>query len=152
MSLLSKSRRVIRRLLDHPETWGQVGRYAIGGACCATLNIVIVKAATEQGVWYVGSVGLASVISYTLSFCLHKYWAFRDPDLSRVHEQFGMHILVGLSSILLDMLLVYLLVEWTALHYLASQILAMLLIAVMNFFFYRLIIFRSPKEAILEAL
>lgn len=63
-----------------------------------------------------------------------------------------MHILVGLSSIALDMMLVYALVEWTRLHYLSSQLLAMLAIAVINFFFYRLIIFRSPKEAILEAL
>lgn len=152
MSLLAKSRRVIQRLLDHPETWGQVARYAAGGAACAILNVLLVKEATERGLWYVGSVGFASVISYSLSFCLHKYWAFRDPDLSRVHEQFGMHILVGLSSIVLDMLFVYSLVEWTKLHYITSQLLAMLAIAVINFFFYRLIIFRSPKEAILEAL
>lgn len=148
-----KSRRVIQRLWNHPETGGQVARFAIGGAFCAFLNVLILKVATESfGLWYVGSVGLAAMVSYSLSFGLHKYWAFRDHDLSRVQIQLGMHIALGISNIFLDMLLVYAFVERTSLHYIGSQILAMLLIAVMNFFFYRLLIFRSPKEAILEAL
>ena len=152
MTLLRKFWRIVCALWVHPETGGQVARFALGGAFCAFLNVLIVKTATERGVWYVGSVGVASLVSYSLSFCLHKYWAFSDHDTSRMQLQLGMHIMLGISNIFIDMALVYAFVEWGHLHYIASQVLAMLLIAVMNFFFYRLIIFRSPQEALIEAI
>lgn len=152
MSPIRRFWRIVCALWVHPETGGQVARFALGGAFCAFLNVLIVKIATERGIWYVGSVGIASLVSYSLSFGLHKYWAFSDHDTSRMQLQLSMHVMLGISNIFIDMALVYAFVELAHLRYIGSQVLAMLLIAVMNFFFYRLIIFKSPKEALVEAI
>lgn len=141
-------------LLRHEALLEQVARFLVGGGTAALVNVLVLMLFTEVfHVWYVVSVGIASVCSFVTSFLFHKYWTFEHREGSRA-KQFAMHATLGVWNVLFGMAMVYAFVEWAGLHYVLAQILMIAITAVLNFLIYRFVIFRrvQGEQAVVETL
>lgn len=120
-------------------------RYLVAGATAALANFAMLYALTEYaGIWYLFSSVFAVVVGFIVAFLLQKFWTFRNMHLSTVHVQFFLHILLSLANLALNTIALYVLVEYVRVWYLFGQVLCAVLLAVMNYFFYKRYIF--PRE------
>lgn len=143
------------RLLAHEALLEQIARFLLGGGTAALVNVGLLAFLTELvGLWYVLSVGIASVCSALTSFLFHKYLTFTDRRRTQAGRQLAMHLVLGAWNVIFGMGFVYALVEWLGMHYIAAQILMIVFTAIQNFLIYRFWIFRreSPELATIDAL
>jgi putative flippase GtrA len=123
----------------------QVGRYVCAGGTVALISVLMVYFFTDiVGLWYIGSAVCASVVSVMVSFVLQKFWTFSK----RGHKDTARELMLFFGNTFLNFLtniiLLYVLVEYAHVWYVGAQIIALAVIAVLNFFMYRYIIF--PKR------
>ena len=132
----------------HEVVWKYrfVGKYIVAGGTAATTNLLFLYFFTAVvGLWYVFSAVLAFIIAFVVSFCLQKFWTFEDHSTESVHAQAAFYLVVATINLCLNTALIYVLVEYFAIHYLLAQIMTGTVIACESFFVYRRFIFR-PKQ------
>ena len=142
-------------VFTHEALLEQIARFLLGGGTAALVNVGLLAFLTELvGLWYVLSVGIASVCSALTSFLFHKYLTFTDRRRAQAGRQLVMHLVLGAWNVIFGMGFVYALVEWLGMHYIAAQILMIVFTAIQNFLIYRFWIFRreSPELATIDAL
>ena len=88
---------------------------------------------------------LAFLISYAVSFMMQKYWTFGDMSRDRIEMQVVAYLSVALINLCLNTLLMYAFVDLMHLHYMVSQFMTSILIAIESFLIYRLI-FRDTNK------
>jgi dolichol-phosphate mannosyltransferase len=85
--------------------------------------------------WYVQATIIGFICSVTSNFLLNKIWTFQDRNFSarRFFLQYGMFAGIASISGALQIVLVYLLVEYTGHQYAFSLLLAILIASASNF-------------------
>ncbi len=117
-------------------------KFIISGGTAAFVDLVLIYALTDLfGLWYLLSAILAFLVAFVVSFCMQKFWAFRDTDLSRAHRQLISYLFVGVTNLFLNTFLVYVFVDIIGIWYFFAQIIASGLIALGSFFIYKHLIF-----------
>jgi putative flippase GtrA len=74
---------------------------------------------------------------------MQKFWTFRDKLVHDIHMQFSRYAIVISTSLLINTALVYFLVEKLHTWYLLAQVIATVIIAIVNFFAYRHFVFEE---------
>ena len=94
------------------------------------------------GIWYVASNALGATGGAITNFVLGRYWVFSAAQKKMFTQAFR-YFLVAAGSMMLNTLGVYLLTEFTVLHYLASKIIVAIFIAfTFNFFLQKNFVFK----------
>ncbi len=118
-------------------------RYIIAGVLATGADLVLLYIFTDWfGLWYMFSATVAFAIALSISFVLQKYWTFKDKATDRIHHQIILYVATGLFSIGLNSILLYSLVEFLHIHYILSQIVGNVVVAIVNFIIYQWLIFR----------
>jgi putative flippase GtrA len=119
-------------------------RYLISGGTAALVNFATLFALVQfMHVHYLPASILAFVVSIAVSFAMQKFWTFRDKLTHDIHMQFSRYVVVISSSLLINTVVVYLLVETLHTWYLLAQVIATVIVAVINFFAYRHFVFEE---------
>lgn len=127
----------------------QLLRYVISGGITALTELVFLYLFTQiLGIWYIFSLLLAFIISFIVSFSLQKFWTFGDTATHRIHIQASTYLFVALINLALNAALLYLLVQFTGLWYIYSQILCDAFIAISSFLIYKFIIFERKETTL----
>jgi len=100
------------------------------------LNLLIVEAAT-----------LAFIVSFLITFSLHRYWTFHCQPSRRQYLLYSANIFLCLN---LNALLMHVLVNRLSIWYLISQVLANGIIGLYNFLMYRFVIFKPYDTSCLQ--
>lgn len=122
----------------------QIVKYIISGGTAAAVDIGFLVLFKEVfGWWYLTSAMLAFLLAFGVSFCLQKFWTFKDHSTDNMHVQLSVYLLIGLVNLLLNALLMYVFVDIIGIWYVAAQVLTGGLIALMSFFVYKKFIFKT---------
>lgn len=117
-------------------------RFLIAGGAATLANLSTLYLLTDfAGLWYLASASAAFVIGVTVSFLLQKFWTFRNHEIEArfLSSQFFSYLIVTLINLALNTALLYGLVEYLKVFYLAGQIIVSALIAFESYFVYRYI-------------
>ncbi len=135
-------------LIEPLRRYAQFVRFLIAGGTAFLSNILaLYLIADVLGVWYLRASVCAFVVAFLVSFSLQKFWTFKDKEVSRVHAQLGVSLMVAFINLGINTLLMYLLVEWGGLHHLPAQVIATGIIAIETYFVYKYVIFAARKAA-----
>jgi len=124
-------------------------RYLFSGGTAAATDLILLYILTDVfGIWYVLSSVLAFLVAFVVSFILQKFFTFQDHGMDGVHGQALLYLLVTGGNLAINTGLIYILVHYGGLHYLLSQVLTSIAIAIESFIIYRMFIFApsSPKR------
>ena len=119
-------------------------KYMISGGTAALLNIALLFILTDiVGLWYFISSVVVYIISTLFNFVLLKFWAFRDPDLGRIHKQLAIFTVLASINFFISPSLLVFLVEILNLWYITGQVLVLLTLAITNFIINKKIVFKD---------
>jgi putative flippase GtrA len=127
----------------------QVMRYIFSGGTAALVNLATLHALVEYaGVYYLFASGIAFLVALLVSFTLHKFFTFGDTEARRIPRQMVAYVcLLGLN-ILINLALMWIIVDGLGVMYLIAQVLVSGAIAIWSFFAYRHIVFRTDTISI----
>jgi dolichol-phosphate mannosyltransferase len=115
--------------------WSQILRFLSAGAAGTLLYYITLYTLTEYAhVWYVVSAIIAGVLNYTSNFMLQKLWTFESKQLQGVHKEAGKYATLAGALFVLNVALLYALVEYAHLWYLAAQVIVTIVLTIISFF------------------
>jgi putative flippase GtrA len=124
-------------------------RYVGAGAVGAVTNLVVFYVLIDMfSFWYVAASICSFLAALGVSFTVQKFFTFRDRSTDAMMKQMSLFAIVALFSLLLNVAILYFLVDIVGLYHLAGQILTMIIVAVFSFVMYERFIFR--EEVTLE--
>jgi putative flippase GtrA len=88
---------------------------------------------------------LSWFLAFIISFNLQKFWTFRNFSTKKIPKQLFYYIISLFISLILNARWMYLLVESLELHYLLAQIIVIIVLGLLNYFFYKFLIFNEKK-------
>ena len=116
----------------------KAGRFFTIGASGLIVNYLVsylLSGGILANLWYVQATAIGIICSITSNFFLNKWWTFEERNFSAIHtlKQYG--LFVGLSSIgaVLQLAILYLLVQSGGMKYEFSLILAVAIASMSNF-------------------
>jgi putative flippase GtrA len=122
----------------------QMFRYAIVGGAAFALDISLLYVLTEfLHVYYIASATAAFVAGLLFNYALSVYWVFSERALANKYAEFLVFALIGVIGLLLNDGLIWSLTELGHIHYLASKVIAAIVIFFWNFFARRQVLFVS---------
>jgi putative flippase GtrA len=133
-------------------------KFLISGGTAAVVDLGVLYLLSDVYTnWYAGLIEksdavliaaiIAFVFAFGVSFTLQKFWTFEDSSVDVIHSQLAMYLVLALCGLGVNTLFMYVLLNYTGLHYLAAQIFASAFIAVGNFFVYKHFIFTGAVPA-----
>ena len=123
-------------------------KYVVSGGSSACANIGVLYLLTEYAhVHYLLSAVLAFIVAFFISFFLQKFWTFKDTRKEMMHRQMAWYLVLSLLNLLVNTLLIYILVEYVHLWYVAAAVVSGALLAISNFFVYKHVIFTTEPVA-----
>lgn len=114
---------------------------AIAGTALDYFSVIFL---TELvGVWYIYSNVIGASAGAAFNFLLGRYWAFNSrKDL--IHTQAFRYVLVATGSLVLNTIGLYLLTEFSSLHYIVSKIIVGVLVAMTyNYLLQKFFVFKK---------
>ncbi len=133
-------------IIHHVKKHQQIGRFFITGGIAFVVNISVLYWATSiLHVYYLASTVIAFVASFSVSFCMQKFWTFRDHAPDQWHIQFYRYLTLQLINLGLNACLMYVFVEYVHLWYLLAQTFILLGLAVISFLVNRNYIFKPQS-------
>jgi putative flippase GtrA len=121
-------------------------RYLISGSTSAMVNLALFFVLHHMvGVYYIAASIVAFIVSFLVSLFLQKFWTFRDHSLHKFHHQVGKYLLTSLFGLLVDIMVLYVCVEYFSFHPFLGQIVAGLLTACCTFFLSRNFVFKKHE-------
>jgi putative flippase GtrA/aryl carrier-like protein len=121
-------------------------RFVISGGTATLVNLATLYVLTHfLGIWYLYSSILAFAASFFVSFSLQKFWTFGENSHDRMQAQATLFLGVMLFALSLNTVLIYIFVELANAHYLLGQLASGILIAFVNYFSYKHVVFSEKK-------
>lgn len=97
----------------------------------------------------------AFIFAFVFGAILQKFWTFQDKDTSGMGFQFILYIILAVVNLALNLLLIFIFIEVFDLWYLLAQLIAMAILASMNFVLYSRFVFKKslmvPGSVLLAA-
>jgi len=110
----------------------------------AVTNLVLLYLLAElAGLYYITAATLAYFSGIIVGFLFQKFWTFRDTQLGTFPRQFIFYATVSVANLFLNIVLLYLFVEYAYLWYIYAQALAILILNTMSYLIHRHITFRE---------
>lgn len=128
-------------------------RYLIVGSIGASVNIFSLYILTSMiGIWYIISAICSFIASLIVAFFLHKFWAFKDPLFIKRHvlRQTILYTASSTSLLTLNILFLYILVDFFEMWYLLAQFFSLGTVAVVSFMFNKAVTFKKIDIAIYD--
>jgi putative flippase GtrA len=133
---------VFKKLTQH-----KLVRYIISGGSAAATQIGLLILFTDVfGIWYITSTTMAFCVAVFVSFLLQKFWTFQNKTRHNMHIQAAGYLVVAVIGLITNDLLLYFFVEYFHLHHIVGQIIGSGLIAILNYFLYRSVIFKHRPQ------
>lgn len=121
-------------------------RFVISGGTATLVNLATLYILTHfLGIWYLYSSILAFAASFFVSFSLQKFWTFGENSRDRMQAQAALFLGVMLFALSLNTVLIYMFVELANAHYLLGQLASGILIAFVNYFSYKHVVFTHKR-------
>jgi len=125
------------------KTSVQLFRSLVAGGVAFVADVAILFLLTEQGgVHYLLSAAAGFVAGIAITYLMSIWWVFHARRLQRGLLEFGLFALFGSVGLLLNEVIMWGLVEFVAVHYLAAKIVATVVVFFFNFFSRKRVLFR----------
>jgi dolichol-phosphate mannosyltransferase len=115
----------------------KAGRFFTVGASGLLVNYTasFLLSIIIPNIWYIYATLFGILISITSNFLLNKIWTFEDRDFSRRHfvRQYSLFMALCTLGAVIQLLLVYLFVEYSHIQYAVSLIIAVTIASLSNF-------------------
>ncbi|OGJ60233.1 hypothetical protein A2635_05720 [Candidatus Peribacteria bacterium RIFCSPHIGHO2_01_FULL_51_9] len=135
-------------LVHHATKHQQILRFLVTGSIAFTVNITVLYSLTSiLHIYYLLSTVLAFLASFSVSFCMQKFWTFKDHSSDRWHAQFSLYLTLQLINLILNAGLMYVFVEYLHIWYIFSQTIIALVLAITSFFINKFYIFKPQSAA-----
>lgn len=135
---------VFKKIIHQNQT---VIKYLFAGGTATLATFFFLWFFTEIfGLWYLLSSVLAFCIAVIISFTLQKLWTFKGEQEKKTHHQFVLFLSFGIFGLGVNAASMFLLVDKAHLWYMLAQFITSAGIAVMNFLFYRLVVFKHKEQ------
>ena len=122
----------------------QLMRFAVVGIAALSTSVFILYLLTDiLRLWYIVSAILAFPVAFLVSFFLQKFWTFNDQSSQKLGQQMTIYLFIILLDLVINIALLYLLVDILIQNHLVAQVISGGLISVMNFVLYRRFVFRN---------
>jgi len=126
----------------------QMFKYALVGGAAFLLDFSMLFVLTEYlHLYYILSATAAFVAGLLCNYSLSVYWVFQERALPSKLAEFLVFSLIGVVGLLLNDGLIWSLTEVGGMHYLASKVLAAVVVFFWNFFARRQLLFISRAKA-----
>ena len=126
----------------------QLLKYALVGGVAFLLDFSMLFVLTEYAHFhYILSATVAFLAGLLCNYFLSVYWVFHERALSNRLAEFLVFSLIGVIGLLLNDGLIWTLTEVGGMHYLASKLLAAVVVFFWNFFARRQSLFISRARA-----
>ncbi|MFT4311205.1 MAG: GtrA family protein [Candidatus Woesearchaeota archaeon] len=97
------------------------------------LDFSVLFSLTEfLGFFYLLSAGIAYICGMVFSYILNKYYNFHDND-KHIFRQFSKFFLVASGGLILDLVVIFVCVEFLELHYMLGRVVALAFSFTWNF-------------------
>ncbi|MFH1677360.1 MAG: GtrA family protein [Patescibacteria group bacterium] len=127
----------------HANKYKHIIKFIIAGSIATLSDFSLLYFLTDVlGIWYLFSSIIASTVGTFVSFCLQKFWTFRNNELKNIYQQVYLYFLIGLINLSINSIAMYLLVSKFKIWYILAQIIISGILSICNFMIYRFIIFK----------
>ncbi|HLC56216.1 MAG TPA: glycosyltransferase family 2 protein [Candidatus Nanoarchaeia archaeon] len=110
-------------------------KFGIVGGIGTLVNIAILYLFTEKiGVYYIISAILSFIVAMTSNFILNKTWTFNENIKLKIGKEYLQFSLVSFSALLVNLFFLYIFTEVLGVYYIISQIIAIGIALIINFF------------------
>jgi len=113
-----------------------------GGLAAGTKLAIFFVLFSIFHVWYLLASGIAFAFSVVVGFYMQKYFTFQDLSKEHTHKQASMFIFVSGINFLVNIVVMYVLVDAFRVNEILAQILTISIIACWNFFVYQKFVFK----------
>lgn len=134
-------------MINFLQKYKQIIKYLIAGGTAALVDLSLLYFLTDiLGLWYLISASLAFVATFFVSFFLQKFWTFRDRDKEAMYKQLGIYLAIALVNFVINIALMYAMVDGLKIWYMLAQFIVSGLIAVESYLVYKFFIFNLPQH------
>lgn len=117
-------------------------RFGISGMVGVLVHLLFLYVFVDfLGIWYLLATCLAFCISATTGYFLQKYFTFKN-DSKNIKTQFTVFFTFNVLTFTLNILMMYLFVDYLHIVYIGSQVLACFLNAIISYIVFNKIIFK----------
>lgn len=127
---------------------GLIIRYIIAGGFGALINMGVLFILVDIfNMWYLVSAIFSFIVSLIVTFFLQKFWAFKDLLIAKkyIKRQAIFYTISSTSFLLLNILILYVLVDILGTWYLFAQFLSLGVVAGGSFLFNKSITFKKKE-------
>jgi putative flippase GtrA len=137
MSLLKRS--------DHTLTQG--AKYIVVGVAAFLADFSCVWALTELGhIYYLVSASIAFVVGLSVNYILSVTWVFASRRFEDRTKEFFLFSLIGLFTVVVGLVLMWVFTEIAQIHYLASKIMVTAVVFPLNFGIRKSLLFTARQS------
>ena len=121
--------------MDFLQIVKQIIRFLSAGGLGLALYYIALYVLTDVfKVWYLLSATIASVLNYSFNFLIHKFWTFQNKDVLKIYQQAGKYLALVICIIITNLLLLYVLVEYIHLWYIAAQVIVTIFLTIISYY------------------
>jgi putative flippase GtrA len=122
------------------NTYIQFLRYIFVGAAATVVDVGSLYVFTSKlGIYYLTSAALAFCLGIVTNYLLSILWVFKSTG--NLKKEITLFLLIGLSGLLLNELIIWVLVSKLSIYYLVSKLVATAIILIWNFGLRKKIVF-----------
>ena len=121
-------------------------KYVISGCTGAFVNLATLFILTEfANIYYMVSAVIAFLVSLSVGFNLQKRWTFQDNN-KKVFKQVALYFVITSTNLLINMALLYFLVEKLDVWYMLAQVIIYGSLSVFSFIMYKFLVFKKEEN------
>jgi len=129
---------------NHKAIVKQFARFIVSGGTAAAVGLLTVYILTDiLKVWYLASSIVSFLVTFVTAFLLQKFWTFQNHEMTELPKQASFSLGVAIGNFFINAGLMYGLVDILKLHYFLSQFITYAFFGLVDFFIYRLLIFKA---------
>lgn len=126
------------------EVFWQVVKYGISGTIGGTLQVAFLYIFVDLlHLWYIYGVTSAYFVALIVVFTLQKFWTFQDYSIDKFHHQSLRYMLIAFAALLLNILLMYLLVDIFNYWHIGAQIGVVFFVGALSFLLNKVFTFNN---------